>query len=62
MIDAIQLPTEDFERKRTELHLEFQESFNFLPKPTAPYVYGIIDIKKINVFNGCATLATKQII
>jgi len=59
MIDAIQLPTEDFKRETTELHLEFQEEFYSKPKPTVPYVYGIIDIKKENVFTGCAVLVTQ---
>lgn len=60
MIDAIQLPTEEFKKERTEIHLEFQENYQSNVTPTVPYMYGIIIVKEVNDFVGTATLAIKQ--
>lgn len=51
MFDLIQLPTEEFKTNKIEIHPELHELHYFIPKPSAPYVYGIINLPKGNSFD-----------
>lgn len=59
MFDLIQLPTEEFKANRIEIHPERHELHHFMPKPCAPYEYGIINPPKGNDFNCEARLVTE---